>query len=448
MAGTNWGSSAGVLRTLLSLVKSVVDYLAPILPLASPRALESLYIRHRRAVRYIAGLTSRTSDIVAGIMCSIEPLELTLFRAMGLSYERMRRLPQGNPMRDMVDQWRAKGHFLQRLKRFTWVEMAEYLLDQLMEPLPFRRRSINYLSPYPPHVPPTLPAVCCSLPGSSKKKSDKVIRSLFSKLIHNLEVGTLTIYTDGATPKESTLSGYGFHVQLTGSAFTEDHYGPVHGGIFTAEQTAIYRALDLADGIVRTFPVSRIIIFSDSLSTLRALANPDHDVRYDLISDIRFQAAGFCRKSVPVVFHWIPSHRGIRGNEAADRLADIGQRGHIVGRPYPDVGYDTAALIIHQHLRTAWQREWRDMPTHRTLFKHQPRTRTPKDPWWQLSRHQQSVVSKARAGSLLFYSQLSPDGKCTTPCRLCRTADRTSTCVSLPICPSPKIGRDEGICSI
>lgn len=43
MAGTNWGSSAGVLRTLyLSLVKSALDYLAPILPLASLRALEDI----------------------------------------------------------------------------------------------------------------------------------------------------------------------------------------------------------------------------------------------------------------------------------------------------------------------------------------------------------------------------------------------------------------------
>lgn len=82
MAGTNWGSSAGVLRTLyLSLVKTALDYSTPILP----RALEDLYVRHRRAVRYIAGLTSRTSDVVAGVMCSIEPLELSLFRAMTLS---------------------------------------------------------------------------------------------------------------------------------------------------------------------------------------------------------------------------------------------------------------------------------------------------------------------------------------------------------------------------
>lgn len=77
----------------------------------------------------------------------------------------------------------------------------------------------------------------------------------------------------------------------------------------------------MAEGIVRTYAVTKIIVFSDSLSALRALANPGHDIRYDLISDIRFQAADFCMSSIPISFQWVPSHVGLPGNEAADRLA-------------------------------------------------------------------------------------------------------------------------------
>lgn len=75
-------------------------------------------------------------------------------------------------MRDLVDAWRTKEHFLQRLTKRTWVEAAEYYLDQHLEPLPCKRRLVTYLAPNPPYVEATMPVVRDSLPGDQVKPSE------------------------------------------------------------------------------------------------------------------------------------------------------------------------------------------------------------------------------------------------------------------------------------
>lgn len=100
------------------------------------QVLEELCTRHWKAVRFCSGLALNTEDIVSSVMAFIEPLELSLYRAMTLSYVRFLCLPVSNLMQDMVDQL-THEHLLQQLQRRTWVEMAEYFQDQMFEPLSF-----------------------------------------------------------------------------------------------------------------------------------------------------------------------------------------------------------------------------------------------------------------------------------------------------------------------
>jgi ribonuclease HI len=67
--------------------------------------------------------------------------------------------------------------------------------------------------------------------------------------------------------------------------------------------------------------VIRIHIFSDSQAGLKALINP-RMVSGQIFLKAYLELEGWCREAgFHVVFHWIPAHDGIDGNEKADELA-------------------------------------------------------------------------------------------------------------------------------
>ena len=89
---------------------------------------------------------------------------------------------------------------------------------------------------------------------------------------------------------------------------------PNKSSIFSAEIKAIDLALDLVEHTDST----RFIIFSDSLSSLQALHNQKLENPYvcDVLERIS-HLVPFKR----IVFCWLPSYKGIRGNKKADETA-------------------------------------------------------------------------------------------------------------------------------
>ena len=63
--------------------------------------------------------------------------------------------------------------------------------------------------------------------------------------------------------------------------------------------------------------LSKVIIFSDSLSVLQSINNSKLD--NSVIQDIILRLHNMSHKQI--IFCWLPSHVGIRGNEKADKAA-------------------------------------------------------------------------------------------------------------------------------
>ena len=89
---------------------------------------------------------------------------------------------------------------------------------------------------------------------------------------------------------------------------------PDNSSIFSAELKAIDLALDL----IKSEGYWRYIIFTNSLSAMQALQN--EKIKNPLVVNLLSKLSYICATS-NVVFCWIPSHMGIRGNEQADLAA-------------------------------------------------------------------------------------------------------------------------------
>lgn len=138
--------------------------------------------------------------------------------------------------------------------------------------------------------------------------SDDVFRHLFA--VHREEYSDyLDIYTDGS--KSNNVVGCAYVCQNV----TISHSLSLVCSTFTAEIIAIKEALTY----IKNRNYKKCIIYTDSKSTLDAI-NSFHQLN-SLLSDIQRLHKHLTSSGVSILFCWVPSHVGIKGNELADKAA-------------------------------------------------------------------------------------------------------------------------------
>ena len=105
---------------------------------------------------------------------------------------------------------------------------------------------------------------------------------------------------------------------------------PGHTSIYTAELRAIQLALD----VVNNSNKDKYVICVDSLLCLQAIEQQHID--HPLVLDVLENYSALINKTV--LFCWVPSHVGIRGNDQADAAAKaaLNERLTIMTLPYSD----------------------------------------------------------------------------------------------------------------
>ena len=181
---------------------------------------------------------------------------------------------------------------------------------------------------YPETPPWTYPTAMVNLTLSYAKK-DQTDPSTYLSL-HN-EVKDVFrdydfIYTDGSVSEDKAAA-----------ATVIDNYSsieslPDKSSIFSAELHALYLALDrveTADDDERNF-----IIFSDSKFALQAISGQDwtHPLVLYILERLNW-LVNYQEKRI--LFYWIPSHVGIKGNQKANAAAKAGPSGRITNVPIP-----------------------------------------------------------------------------------------------------------------
>lgn len=144
-----------------------------------------------------------------------------------------------------------------------------------------------------------------------------MLTNSFKQIFEDFEENIVEIFTDGSKILDAETVGsacYCPRLSITSCTSLNSY-----ASVFTAECVALRDTLDIS----LKNPGHNFYIFSDSLSALQSLETPKIDITTSTyILDIRQKYNEVMNKPTTTVkLFWIPSHRGIGGNEEADRLA-------------------------------------------------------------------------------------------------------------------------------
>ena len=108
-----------------------------------------------------------------------------------------------------------------------------------------------------------------------------------------------------------------------------------------------------------------IVIFTDSMSTLKALDSSE-------FSQIGIEALAISINNlltsydIQLLLQWIPGHCDLPGNERADKLAKEGANQE---QPENPASYNNIRRILKRKTKEEWLKRWRDGETGRVVFK-------------------------------------------------------------------------------
>lgn len=191
---------------------------------------------------------------------------------------------------------------------------------------------------YPVEVEFAAPNICYDI-GMQVKESDYLVQ-VFNSLVVVSETQHI-FYTDGSKSENLPFSGFSY-VDVTNNICSRFRSSD-RTSIFSCEAMAILSVLKA----VRDSNKEEIVIFSDSLSVLKALESVKKRKKSRLVWEICNEIVELQQAGKQVSLYWIPAHVGIQVNEKADREA----------REACISGADTDLLLPGSDFRAGWKEE-------------------------------------------------------------------------------------------
>lgn len=310
LAGLSWGADPKILGMLYkSIVRSHFDYSTLGYMIASNADLKKIGIIQNKALRIITGAMKTTPinamEVETGIPpLSIRRLEFALrFCIKNLSIN--------------------NGIVLEKIKPITcdipeagYFSAHEMVFNNPFPMLKFMNFCFNkYKNIY---KGPNYSCYNYSIQDNLYKTTAQVSRMQnkfdFLKIIGKKH-GYYRVYTDGSKHDEIVRSAFYDPQCNISKSFKLDKFF----SIFSAEAYAILKALEYITNITN----DKFIIICDSLSVLTSLNNNNVKNCNYLILEVKKNIVNLLGKKT-VEFLWVPSHKGISGNEIVDKVAYLG----------------------------------------------------------------------------------------------------------------------------
>lgn len=155
--------------------------------------------------------------------------------------------------------------------------------------------------------------------------------------------------------------------------------------VFTAELLAIFKCLQRISLITVGFPNKKFIVFSDSLSALKSLENPNPSSPLTL--QILNTLDSLSSSNILIAFCWIPSHKGIKGNEIIDKLA----RETSSAQPLNLLNHIDIKHTLKNSLFKIWDSKWKELSPNNSKLREVKDTIFPW-PSSNLKTHREEIV--------------------------------------------------------
>jgi ribonuclease HI len=341
VAHTDWGADRTVLIQLYkAVIRAKLDYGAIIYGSARPSYLKILDPIQNQALRLCLG-AFRTSPVASlEVEANIPSLSLRRTK-LALQYVTQLKANPSNPAYNCVFSLKCQQAFNCRphvIPPFG-IRMLPYIADldidlQCIAPVK--------VCPIPPWILKQ-PHIILDLHNNLKADTcPDIMRSRFLELMHHFQA-SVPIYTDGSKSDEAVAAAAVSQQQSLSLRL------PHEASIFSAELKGLSLALD----IVKRFKYTDVIIFSDSLSVIQAIAS--QKLLNPLVLEVVLKFHYCVSSGTHVSLCWVPSHIGIKGNERADAAAKAALTLDIafVKIPHSDV-----KPCIDKYINQMWQQTW------------------------------------------------------------------------------------------
>ena len=342
IAHTDWGADKKVLLNLYrTFIRSILDYGCIVYGSARKSYLKMLDPIHHQGIRLALG-AFKTSPCESLLAEANEPPLSHRREMLSAHYALKLRSNPLNPAFSAVFHPNYKALYVNKPNAIpSFGIRISSCFDQIKCNLSSIQKT--FVSKTPPWLIKQ-PQVIFTLHDRKKSETNPI---LFLNSYHDL-LNDFThyakFYTDGSKVADKASAAF-----VSGKHITKERL-PNDASIFSAE----IRAIDLALTFIESKHILNSIIFCDSLSVLQAL----HNIKLDnpLLVNILVKNSELS-SSYNIVYCWLPSHIGIRGNEEADRAAKMA----LSLEPSDfKLSYSDFKPCIKKYLRQKWQVSWDD----------------------------------------------------------------------------------------
>ncbi|MCG8078476.1 MAG: reverse transcriptase-like protein, partial [Candidatus Thiodiazotropha taylori] len=378
LANTNWGADRYTLLHLYrSLIRSKLDYGSVVYGSARESYLKSLDTIHHQGLRLALG-AFRTSPVQSLYVEAGEPSLTSRREKLALQYAIRLAANPSNPAFNIS----FPNQFVEKYDtKPTAIKPFGLRILPLLENSGIDLKNIQK------HETAEIPSWCIKKPtiifdlhdGKKSESNQDLLKQNF-QILQSRYNDYQQVYTDGS--KDGDKVGCAYVSKDTHQTLRL----PDGSSIFTAEA----KAIDLALEFVSTSKIQKTIIFSDSLSVLKAL---DHSSSKNPQIQKLIEKHHEISKTKQILFCWLPSHIGIRGNEYADKKAKESLN---LDPTIFKIPFNNFKPFINKYILSKWQVSW-DREIYNKLHAINPVVGTKCSPS-RFSRREDVVLTRLRIG--------------------------------------------------